>query len=228
MKSESSIRQEIVEAGRRLYAAGLVAATDGNISARLPGDHLVVTPAGSCLGDLRAEQLIVVALHTAGQRCGGLLPARRQPTSELSMHLCAYAERPEIGAVVHAHPPTVTAFTVAGRSLDQPVLPEIVLSFGAIPTAPYATPSTAEGAAVIRGLIRGHDVVVLDRHGAVAVGQDPLDAFRRIEKLEHAARVLFLAHQLGRIQTLPADEVAALTAMSRRGSPLPLPDRSRG
>ena len=129
------------------------------------------------------------------------------------MHLCAYAERPDIGAVVHAHPPTVTAFTIAGLTLDAPVLPEVVLALGAVPTAAYATPSTDEGATRIRDLVRAHDVIVLDRHGAVAVGRDPLEGFRRLEKLEQAAEILWKAHQLGGVRTLPAEEVARLLAM---------------
>ncbi|MFH1144148.1 MAG: class II aldolase/adducin family protein [Candidatus Eisenbacteria bacterium] len=217
MMAEFLIRRSVVEAGHRLYACGLVAATDGNISARLPGRRLLVTPAGSCLGELCAEDLIVVTdLSLSGRPPSDHLPARRRPTSELPLHLAAYAERPDIAALVHAHPLTVTAFTVAGLTLDLPVLPEVLLSLGPIATAPYATPSTGEGARVIRGIIGAHDVIVLDRHGAIAVGTDAIDACRKMEKLEQAARILLNAHQLGRVQTLPEAEVERLNAMRLR------------
>jgi len=222
MMSEFHLRREVVAVGRRLAAARLVAATDGNISARLPGRRVLVTPAGSSLGELREDELIVVPAEEAwlpSRAEIGRLPARRRPTSELPMHLCAYAERPDIGAIVHAHPPTVTAFTIAGFPLDRPVLPEVLLSIGPVPVAPYATPATEEGAICIRELIRAHDVIALDRHGAIAVGRDPLDGFRKLEKLEQAAEILWKAHLMGSVRTLPPEEVARLEGIRERASP---------
>ncbi|MCK4413333.1 MAG: class II aldolase/adducin family protein [Candidatus Eisenbacteria sp.] len=229
MKSEFLLRREIVEVGRRLYARGLVAATDGNISVRLRGDRILVTPAESCLGELRPEELIVVPSQPtplSPRPVSSLLPQRLRPTSELPMHRQAYIQRPEIGAVVHAHPPIITAFTVAGLSLAAPVLPEVAIALGPVPTAPYATPSTDAGARAIEELIRTHDAILLDRHGAITVGTNPLDAYRKLEKLEHCAQVVLAAHQLGRIQTLPPDEVARLQELKNVGGahgPLPRP-----
>ncbi|MBP6875597.1 MAG: class II aldolase/adducin family protein [Candidatus Eisenbacteria bacterium] len=218
MMSEWQARQEIVEAGRRLSASGFAAASDGNLSARLPGGRLLVTAAGARLGDLRPEQLLVVPLRDGADGTRPRLPAHLRPTSELAMHRCAYIERPDIDAVAHAHPVMVTAFTVAGCSLEDAPLPEVILAFGSIPTAPYATPSTDAGADAIRELIRAHDVLVLDRHGALAAGRGPLDAFHKLEKLEHAARILFHARLLGRMERLPDEEAERLRSMRQRAA----------
>jgi len=208
VKSEWQMRRDIVDVGRRIYGLNLVAATDGNISARLRGDRFLFTPAGSCLGELRPEELVFV------DRTGRVLGARRHsPTSELPMHMEAYARRPDVGGIVHAHPPVATACSVAGISLEPPVLPEVVVNLGGIPTAEYATVSTAQGAAVIRDLIADHDAIILDRHGALTVGRDVYDAFRKLEKVEHCARVVQAAQQLGGVRTLPPEEVALLRSM---------------
>jgi L-fuculose-phosphate aldolase len=210
MKSEWLLRREIVAVGRQLHARGLIAGTDGNLSVRVLPDRFLVTPAGSALNELRPEDLLYVdADATVLVRPS---PGAR-PTSELPMHLAAYAERPEIGAVIHAHPPSTTALTLAGVSLAAPVLPELLLAFGSVPTAPYATPSTDAGARAIRELIRTHDAILLERHGAVTVGRDLAEARHRMEQLEQAARILLAAHAAGPLRPLPAEEIAHLRAM---------------
>lgn len=232
MNAERSLREEMAAAGRRLHGLRLVAATDGNLSARLPGGGWLVTPAGCCLGELRPADLLlveVVALDATEASAGATAEQVREaagrsdqggraatpaaaarPTSEWALHLAAYGERPDIGAVVHAHPPLATALTVAGLALDAPVLPEVVVLLGSIPTAPYATPSSPEGAAAIRPLIRRHDALLLDRHGAVTVGATLRQACLRMEKLEHCARIVAAAHRLGRVQRLTGEQVRRL------------------
>jgi L-fuculose-phosphate aldolase len=212
VKSEWLLRREMIEVCRLLYARGLVVGGDGNLSARLSASEILVTPAGAALAELRPEALIVVR---PGMPATSARPASR-PTSELPMHLACYEERPDIGAVVHAHPPLATALTLAGITLEAPVLPEVVLHLGAVPTAPYATPSTGEGAHAVRDLIRTHDVILLARHGALAVGADPREAFARLERVEHAARVLLAAGPAGAAQALGPDELARLQALRRR------------
>jgi L-fuculose-phosphate aldolase len=128
-------------------------------------------------------------------------------TSEFPTHLACYEERPDIHAVVHAHPPHAIAFTLAGFSLSEAVLPEVVAAFGGIPTSAYATPGTPEGNDVIRPLIRECDAAMLDRHGSVTVGKSVEEAYFKLEKLEHAAQTLHYAHQLGTLRTLSADQV---------------------
>jgi len=211
---EALLRQHIVAVGRRLYARSLVAATDGNVSARLEDEQLLVTPAGSCLGELEPNDLLCLA--PAAESDPALPHAR--PTSELAMHRCAYAQRPDAAAIVHAHLPHATAITVAGLSLEAPVLPELVVMLGTVPTAPYATPSTAEGARAIEALIGTHDAILLDRHGALAVGTSVWDAYRKLEKLEHAAQVVLAARAAGRVRTLSPAQVARLEALKAQGA----------
>jgi len=221
MKSESEHRQQMVAVGERMYQRGYVAATDGNISVRLDGERMLITPSGCCLGEMRPEDMVIV--DSRGRPAGAAYgsddasrrsdDAARQPSSELPMHLEVYGQRPDVGAVIHAHPPLATAFTVAGISLAQCVIPEVVLTMGTIPTTQYATPSTEKGREAVRELIRTHDALVLDRHGTLTVGLDLTGAYRKLEKVEHAAQVTLAARQLGNIRTLPPEEVQRLEAM---------------
>ena len=197
----------MADIGQRMYRRGYVAATDGNISVKMADDRILITPAGVCLGEMRPEELVATELG------GAVCDQHQRPSSELPMHLEVYGQRPDVGAVIHAHPPLATAFTVAGISLAQCVIPEVVLTIGAIPTAKYATPSTEQGREVIRELIREHDALILDRHGTLTVGPDLLSAYRKLEKVEHCAQVTLAARQLGNVRTLPPEEVRRLEAM---------------
>lgn len=210
MASEWQLRREIVEIGKRTYDKGFVAATDGNISTRVMGDKLLITPSGCCLGELKPEHLIYIDFDEK------ILSGKSKPTSECPMHLAAYRERPDINAVIHAHPPITTGFTIAGESLAQCVIPEVVLIFGTIPTTRYATPSTEEGAEVIETLIKEHDALILDRHGTLTVGKDLLDAYRKLEKVEYCAYVTLTARQLGKIKTLSVEEVNRLDILRKQ------------
>ncbi len=211
-EEEQTARLEIVRVCRLLWERGYVAATDGNVSVRLGADRLLATPSGVSKGLVEPEQLLLTDLS------GRPLPDEEQtaglrPSSELRLHCAAYRERPDICAVVHAHPPLATACTVAGVSLAEPVLPEVLMSLGTIPTAPYATPSSAEGPEAIRGLIAGHDALLLDRHGTLTVGQTALEAYLKLEKVENLAQVILAARQLGQVQVLPPGEVRRLSAV---------------
>lgn len=207
---EGQARQEVVQVCRLLWKRGYVAATDGNVSVRLGPARLLVTPSGVSKGFVTAEQLLVTDLE------GAPLAGDGQPSSEVQMHCAAYRERSEIGAVVHAHPPVATACTVAGVSLETGVLPEVLVNLGGIPTTPYARPGTAEGALVIREAVRSHDALLLPHHGALTVGGTALEAYLKVEKVEHAALVYLAARQLGAVTTLPAEEVEQLLALYRR------------
>jgi len=210
MQSEWQLRREIVEIGKRMYDKRLVTATDGNISARLMDDRLLITPSGCCLGDLKPAQLIY--LNFQRQVLSGI----GKPTSELPMHLAVYLERSEINAVIHAHPPITTGVTVAGETLAQCVIPEIVMVFGTIPTTEYATPSTEEGAKVIKDFISKHDALILDRHGTLTVGKNLIDAFYKLEKVEYCAQVTLVARQFGKIKTLTSDQVKMLEKVRKQ------------
>jgi L-fuculose-phosphate aldolase len=204
MKTDWEIRREIVHFAKCAYKKGLVAATDGNISVRIMGDRLMITPTGAVFETLLPDDLIYV--NFLGQKLQG----NSFPSSELPMHLEIYRQRPDVDAIIHAHPPVATAFTIAGESLAQPVIPEVVSMYGKIPTATYATPATEESAMVIRDLIHDHDLILLDHHGAVAVGRSVEDAFLKLEKLEHTASTLLAAKQLGEIKPLSAAQLQKL------------------
>jgi L-fuculose-phosphate aldolase len=204
MISEFEARKQIVEVGRRLWQRGYVAANDGNLSVRLSDGRIVITPTGVSKGFLEAGSLVVVSGE--GTRLGG----RLEPTSEIRMHLFAYARRPDVRAVVHAHPPKATGFSAAGVPLAQCVLPEVILSLGDVPTAPYATPSTEEVAGSIERFIDGYNAMLLKRHGVLTLGSDIFEAYWRMETVEHVADIALVAKLLGGASPLSSEEVRKL------------------
>ncbi|HOV59953.1 MAG TPA: class II aldolase/adducin family protein [Candidatus Hydrogenedentes bacterium] len=202
--SERLAREQICEAGRILYDLGLVAATDGNLSVRLAPDRFLCTPGGISKGFMTPRDLVIV--DARGEKISGT----RNPTSEIYTHLAAFEERLDIVAVVHAHPPVATALTIAGHDMTAPVVPEVIMGLMAIPTAGYATPGSREGADVVRPWIGRYDALLLDRHGAITVGADPLEAAMKMDKVEHTARVLHAALTVGRVQRLTPEAVRKL------------------
>jgi len=203
------IREEIVEVGRRLWARGFVASNDGNISVRIAPDRLMMTPASVSKGFMTPEMMVVTDLD------GQVVDAApgRKPSSEALMHLVAYRQRPDIGAVVHAHPPTATGFAVAGIPLDRAVLAEVVTTLGSIPIAEYGTPSTREMADTVAPLLKAHDGVLLANHGAITLGADLFGAYYKMETIEHFARISLVARQLGREHLLSREEVERLQGL---------------
>jgi L-fuculose-phosphate aldolase len=210
-------RKEIVEIGRRCYERGFVAAMDGNMSCRVTGDLIAATPAGLCKGTLAAEDVVV--LDGSGRRVEG----HREASSEILLHLEIYKERPDVGGVVHAHPPTATGFAVARMPLAECVLPEVITTLGNVPLAPYATPSTIEVPESIRPKLRGHNAFLLANHGTVTLGATIQEAYFTLEKVEQFARVMLVARQLGRVSVLTADDVKKLTAIAPDKAPLNIP-----
>jgi L-fuculose-phosphate aldolase len=198
-----ALRGEIIEVGHRLYERGLITATEGNISVRLP-DGMLITAGSVSKGFLTSEQ--VLWTNAAGRRVEG----SGNPSSEAPMHEAIYQRRPDVRAVVHAHPPAATAFAVARIPLDQPILAESVLLLGSVPVVAYAPPSTVELAEAVGEAFAGANAVLLANHGAVAVGETLSRAHQRMETLEHLARVTLLARVLGGAQTLSAAEVETL------------------
>jgi L-fuculose-phosphate aldolase len=215
-----SLRHDIVEIGRRLWQRGFVASNDGNISVRIAPDRLLMTPASVSKGFMSADMMVITDLE------GRLIEAAagRKPSSEALMHLVVYRERPDINAVVHAHPPIATGFAVAGIALDRAVLAEVVTTLGGIPIAGYATPSTQELADTVAPLIRSHDGVLLANHGAVALGRDLYSAYYKMETIEHFAQISLVARQLGREHLLSREEVDRLQGLrGRYGIAAPAP-----
>jgi L-fuculose-phosphate aldolase len=209
MTTEMDLKQEIVCICRMLHRKNYLAATDGNVSVRLK-DRLLTTPSGVHKGLMEAEQVLTVDLN------GRVLAGEGKPTSEIRMHLLAYELRPEVKAVVHAHLPYATACTLAGIDLLEPILPEVVITLGGIPTAPYATPGTEAVPAAIREFIGQYDAILLSRHGAMTVGENVRDAYNKMEKLEHTARVVLAARLQGPLAPLPAAEAEKLRKMGEK------------
>jgi L-fuculose-phosphate aldolase len=207
-EDEAGLRAEIVRIGRLMHARDLVDGTAGNISARLGPDHLLATPSGLPKGFLEPDDLIVV--DNEGRLAGGR-PGLK-PTSELAMHLEAYRRRPDIRGVVHAHPITTVALSIAGVSLAECVIPEAIVFLGLVPTMPYATPSSDENRQAIAGVIGDHDAIVLQYHGTLTVGGTVTEAYQRLETLEHTAKIVALSRLLGGGPPLPPEQVSKLLA----------------
>jgi len=204
--SEHALREEFVRIGQLMHSRNYVTATDGNISARLGKDRYLVTPSGQSKGFMRPEEMVVI--DGEARPLSGDWELR--PSSEILLHLEAYRRRPDIGAVVHAHPPTAIALSIAGVSLARCQLPEVLVTLGLIATTDYATPADPEGAVVIRDLIRCHDALILRRHGSVTVGATPWEAYLRLEKVENAAEIAFKLLLLGREEPLSRAALAKL------------------
>ena len=202
--SVESLRADIVEIGRRMYARGYTASNDGNISVRLGPDRLLMTPKSVCKGFMTPDMMCVTDLD------GRKLQGDRDPSSEMLMHLEVYRQRPDVQAVVHAHPPTATGFAVAGIPLDRAVLAEVLTTLGSIPLAEYATPSTAELPEAVRKYIKAHDGMLLANHGALTVGTDLYSAYYKMETIEHFAHISLVARMLGRENLISREEVMRL------------------
>ena len=221
MKAEEQARADIVEAGRRLWERGYVASNDGNISVRLDAERLLMTPASVSKGFMTTDMMVVTDLE--GRLLSGA-PGRK-PSSEIQMHLVVYRERPDVGAVVHAHPPLSTGFAVAGIPLDRAVLAEVVTTLGSIPIAEYGTPSTQELADAVAPYVRLHDGLLLANHGALALGRDLFGAYYKMETIEHFARISLVARMLGGERLLSREEVLRLQDLRGRygiASPAPI------
>ncbi len=226
-RSEATLRAEIVEVGRRLYARGYTASNDGNISVRLDDNRLLMTPKSVCKGFMDAGMMCITDLT------GVKLAGDRDPSSEMQMHLEVYRQRPDAMAVVHAHPPTATGFAVAGIPLDRAVLAEVVTTLGSVPIAEYATPSTKELPEAVRKYVKAHDGMLLANHGALTLGSDLFSAYYKMETIEHFAKISLVARLLGGERLLSRQEVdrlQGLRGMYGIASPAPIcpPDDALG
>jgi L-fuculose-phosphate aldolase len=204
MTAESTLRADIVEVGRRMYARGYTASNDGNISVRLGADRLLMTPKSVCKGFMTPDMMCITDLD------GRKLQGDRDPSSEMLMHLEVYRHRRDVQAVVHAHPPIATGFAVAGIPLTRAVLAEVLTTLGSIPIAEYATPSTQELPDAVRKYITAHDGMLLANHGALTVGADLYSAYYKMETIEHFAKISLVARLLGRENLIAREEVERL------------------
>ena len=213
--TERQLRDDLIRFAHLTWERRLLVALDGNLSVRLSDELVLCTKAGCHKGLLTDDELVVIDL--AGDKVRG----SGEPTSEMALHLACYRTRRDVRAVVHAHPPTCIAFTVAGVSMARCVLPEVVLTLGTIPTLGYETTGTVVLADQVAAAMADHDAVMMDRHGAVCVGSTLLDAFCKLEMLEHTAQIMRDARALGRVQELPPEEAIKLRTLGlkRYGGP---------
>lgn len=209
-KTDRELRRQICKTGRWMYQRGYVVACEGNLSVRLDRERILVTPTGACKGHLKPEDVLVTDLS------GMVLSGTRQPSSEMLMHLLFYRLRPDVRAICHAHPSTATGFAAAGRGLEEPVLPEVIVGLGKIPLAPYGTPGTWELCAGLEPLAKNYNAILLENHGVVTCGEDLTIAYQRLETVEQCARILLTAELLGGPHLLPRAEVQKLVVASSR------------
>lgn len=216
---------------QRLHARGLLAGAEGNLSVRLQNGDLLVTPSGVDKGAVQASQMVRLyadgalrhdGTHPSANSDGRTGDSIGRPSSELGMHLACYGARPDVGAVVHAHPPVATGFATAGRTIPANVLPEVPVVVGPIALVPYGRPGTPALAAEMAPFVERHEVFLLANHGVTTVGTTLTDALLRMESVEQAARILFVAHSLGGANALDENETEALVALgptARRTAP---------
>ena len=216
VQNERELRQKIVEIGRQVYERGFVAASDGNISGRLDDGTIVTTPTMVCKGRMTEEMLVLVDIN--GRK---LRRDERNPSSEFAMHRTIYRLRPDVHAVVHAHPPFGTGFAVANVPLDKPLLSEVILTLGCIPLTSYGTPSTEEISDSLSPFIPHHDALLLANHGAVAYGPDLQMAYDRMETLEHFAKITLVARLVGKPKELPAEAIEKLLDVREQSGYMP-------
>jgi len=188
--TESTLRQSICDVGARLWQRGLIGANEGNLSLRLDQDRFLCTPAGVSKGHLKPEAIVAID-HEGQPLTGG------RPSSEFRLHLGLYRERPDCLAIVHAHPPIATGFTLAEVDLDASCLPEAAVVLGPIARLPFAMPGTDEVPNGLKAVAQSHKTFLLGHHGAVTLGATMDEAADRMETLERIAKILLTAHLLG-------------------------------
>ncbi len=199
------LRSQVVAISRRLHENGWVANHDGNASVRLNGNRLLITCSSVSKRDVEDASLLLVDMS------GNVLEGRGRPFSELDLHLAAYRSRPEIDAVLHAHPPFATAFGLVEQELSPIAIPEIVVSLGdRIPTVPRFLPRDPEGVKRIEACSAGFDAILISGNGALTLGADLPQALLRMELVEHYAKILHAARALGSPSPLSSSEVEKL------------------
>lgn len=205
------MKKEICLVGARLRESGFIVALDGNISVRLTDGRILITPGGADKGSQKSADILL--LDADGRMLG---KSAYRPSSETLMHLAIYRARPDVSAIVHAHPPAATAFAVCGTLPPVDILPEAILMVGEISLVPYATPGSMALADLAAEHLRNCDAALLQNHGVVTLGGNLQEAFHRLETVEHLARVYEAARRIGIIQKLPAGSIAELKDLKKR------------
>ncbi len=205
----NGVKEQICDLCHKMWQQGWVAANDGNVSVRLGDGTFLATPTGISKSFITPDKLVRI------DGLGTVLEAEEgyKPSSEIKMHLCCYQERDDVGAVVHAHPPTATGFAVAHLDMDRYTMIESIIAVGSVPVTPYGTPSTEEVPNAIRPYLQEHDVMLLENHGALTVGADLITAYYRMETLELWAKISLVAHLLGGEKEISKENIDRLISM---------------
>lgn len=208
-----AIRKEICDVCHKLWQRGIVAANDGNVSVLLEDGSILCTPSGISKAAITPEML----LHVDQDLSVRSALQGMKPSSELKMHIRCYQERPDVAAVVHAHPPIATSFASIGKPLDDYKVMETVVQLGSVPVAPYAKPSSDEVPDSIAPFLKNHDAVLLANHGALTVGDSLKTAYFRMETLEMFAKTSLYIRLLGGGDDLPQEKIRELLDLRENG-----------
>jgi L-fuculose-phosphate aldolase len=214
------LRNAIVDICHKVYEKGFVSAYDGNISVITENKSILITRSGVCKGDVRESDIMEINF------AGDIINGKGKISTEYKIHLYAYAKRPDVNAVVHCHPAYATAFAAAGKGLTEPVFPEVLLTLGKVPLCKYSTPSTDELPLSMEPYIDYAWALLFQNHGAVTFGKTLRDAYYKMEKLEHAAKTLFLARLLGGENELPPERVRELLSVAKSAYGLEIDERN--
>lgn len=212
MQNEYEIKKQICDIGKRIYDRNMVAANDGNISVKLNNNEFLCTPTGVSKGFMTPDYICKVDAK------GNVIQANKgyKPSSEIKMHMRVYAKRPDVGAVVHAHPVYATSFAIAGIPLTQPIMPEAVIALGCVPIAEYGTPSTMEIPDNVEKYLPYYDAVLLESHGALTWSTDLLAAYLKMESVEFYAQLLYQSRMLGGPKEFDNNTVQKLYEIRRK------------
>lgn len=200
---------DLVHACKKVYENKFVAAYDGNLSVRNSNNSFLITRSGVCKGDVTSEDILEI------DKTGKILKGKGKVSTEYKLHLFIYSKRPEVNAVIHCHPIYASAFAVFGDGLTKHIFPEVVLTLGKVPLCDYATPSSNELTKTLEPYVDYSWAFLLKNHGALTVGKNLIDAYYKMEKLEHSAKIIFLARMLGGEKELHLEEVQKLLQISK-------------
>jgi len=211
MKNIKRLKKEMIKICHQMYKKGFINATDGNVSVRFEKHEILITRSGTHKGFLTLEDILITDLT------GAVVSGKGKPSSEIRMHLEVYSRRDDVKAVIHAHPPLCTAFSLSGSPIPTVWLPEVYLIFGnEIPLASYATPSTQEVPEAISPYLKNHDALILSRHGSLTLGENLWEAFCKLEKMENTAWVTFFAKMIGNPKPMNNEELNLLAEIKSK------------
>ncbi|OGU54486.1 MAG: hypothetical protein A2V66_01025 [Ignavibacteria bacterium RBG_13_36_8] len=216
-----SLRSELTRTCRKVYEKGYVSAYDGNLSARIDREKILITPSGKCKGEIEEKDFIEIDYK------GNKISGEGKVSTEVLIHILAYEKRNDVNCVIHCHPVYATAFATAGEGMTRPVFPEFVLALGKVPICKYSTPSTEELPGSMMPFMEYSWAFLLENHGAVTLGKTIKGAYFRMEKLEHAAHTLFVARLIGREKTIPIVKLKELYSIAESTYGVKIDKRNR-